>query len=148
MPYFVLPVNWAGAPQLSKGLFEGFQHLLQHAFNTLLNLMFGAFEQVFQHHWKQKMLKACWKRVKSSLDWFKLSSNIDSIFPLFSKMLNGLFRWFQCLPNICSTFVERMLVKCWNRLNGPLSAHHQVVCMFSGASAYDFLVTKPNLSQT
>ena len=118
---------------------------------------------------------------------FKLSFDIDSTFPLFLKMLNGVealwtlwsaiventhaqirsqksiwrsfsgrerlvssckflaikFRekcWFFCsrnvgtvwtasaqlrfcvqhLPNIRSTFVERKLVKCWNRLNGPL----------------------------
>ena len=35
------------------------------------------------------MLKGCWKRVESSLNGFKLSFNIDSTFPLFSKMLNG-----------------------------------------------------------
>ena len=44
MPNFVLSVNWAGAPQLSNSLFKWFQHLLQHAFNVLLNQMFGAFE--------------------------------------------------------------------------------------------------------
>ena len=149
MPIFVLLVNWAGAPQLSKGLFKWFQHLLQHAFNTLLNQMFGVFEQVFQHCWKRKkMLKACWKHVESSLNRFKVSFNIDSIFPLFSKMLNGPFRWFQHLLNIRPTFVERMLVKCWNHLNRPLSANHEVVHMFTSASAYDFLVIKPNLSQT
>ena len=27
----------------------------------------------------------------------------------------------QHLPDVRSTFVERMLVKCWNRLNGPLA---------------------------
>ena len=68
----------------------------------------------------KKLLKACWKRVESSLNWFKLSFNIDPIFPLFLKMLNGLFRRFQHLPNICSTFVEQMFVKCWNCLIGPL----------------------------
>ena len=35
-------------------------------------------------------------------------------------MLNGPFKLFQHLRNIRSTFVERMLVKCWNRLNGLL----------------------------
>ena len=34
---------------LSKAPFERFQHLLRHAFNTLLNQMLGAFEQVVQH---------------------------------------------------------------------------------------------------
>ena len=33
----------------SQGLFKRFQHLLQHGFNTLLNQMSGAFEQVVQH---------------------------------------------------------------------------------------------------
>ena len=31
-----------------KGPFKQFQHLLQHACNTLLNQMFGAFEEVVQ----------------------------------------------------------------------------------------------------
>ena len=35
--------------QASECLFKQFQHLLQHAFNTLLNQMLGAFEQVAQH---------------------------------------------------------------------------------------------------
>ena len=35
--------------QSTKGPFKRFQHLLQHAFNTLLNQMSGAFEQVVQH---------------------------------------------------------------------------------------------------
>ena len=34
---------------VTKGPFKQFQHLLQLAFNTLLNQMFGAFEQVVQH---------------------------------------------------------------------------------------------------
>ena len=32
-----------------KGPFKRFQHLLRHAFNTLLNQMSGAFEHVVQH---------------------------------------------------------------------------------------------------
>ena len=44
--------------------FERFQHLLQHAFNTLLNQMSGGvFGQVVQHSWKCKndesLLKVC-----------------------------------------------------------------------------------------
>ena len=65
-------------------------------------------------------VKKCWKLVESSLNRFKLSFNIDSTCPLFPKMLNGPFKRFQHLPNIRSAFVERMLVKCWNHLNGPL----------------------------
>ena len=68
----------------------------------------------------------CWKRVESNLNRFKLSFNIDSTFPLLSKMLNGFEAvWtlrstlVQHLSNIHSTFVERVLLKCWNRLNGP-----------------------------
>ena len=125
------------------------------------------------------MLRACWKRVESSLNWFKLSFNIDSTFPLFSKMLNGVQKSFehfcstivehthahirlqkticmasivcvnneevdamlepferafaqlcfciQHLTNILSTFLERMLVKCWNCLNGPILASKTIV---------------------
>ena len=48
------------------------------------------------------MSKACWKRVESSLYRFKLSLNVDSTFPLFSKMLNSVeARW-----TLCSTIVE------------------------------------------
>ena len=74
------------------------------------------------------MLKACWKRVESNLKWLKLSFNINSTFPLLSKMLDRVeavwtlrSTFVQDFPSICSTFVERMLVKCWNRLNGPVS---------------------------
>ena len=79
--------------------------------------MFGAFEQVVQRCWKRKK---CWKLVESSLNRFKLSFKIDSTFPLFSKMLNGSFKRFQNLLNIRSPSNERILVKCWNRLKGPL----------------------------
>ena len=65
-----------------------FQHLFQRVFNTLLNQMFCAFEQVVQHCWKhKKMLKACWKRVESRLNRFKFSFNIDSTFPLSSRVV-------------------------------------------------------------
>ena len=47
------------------GPFKRFQHLLQHAFNTLLNQMFGAFEQVVQHCLKHKK---CRKLVESVLN--------------------------------------------------------------------------------
>ena len=67
------------------------------------------------------MLKACWKRVGSNLNRFKLLFHLHTTFPLFSKMLNGVeavwtFRptFVQYLPNIRSTFVGWMLVKCWN----------------------------------
>ena len=99
----------------AKGPFKRFQHLFQHAFNTLLNQMLGAFEQVIQH---------CWRRVESNLNPFKLSFNIHKTFHLFSKMLNGveavwtLRTFVKHLPNIRPTFVERMLVKWWNRLYG------------------------------
>ena len=33
----------------AKGPFKQFQHLLQHAFNILLNQMSGASEEVIQH---------------------------------------------------------------------------------------------------
>ena len=39
-----------------KGPFQRFQHLLQHAFNTLMNQTSGVFEQVVQHFC---LLKAC-----------------------------------------------------------------------------------------
>ena len=41
----------------------------------------------------ESLLKACWIE-------FKISFNIDSTFPLFSKMLNGPFKRFQNLLNI------------------------------------------------
>ena len=109
MPNFVLSVNWAGAPQLSKGLFKGFQHLLQHAFNTLLNPMFGAFEQVFQHHWKQKMWKACWKCVKSSLNWFKLSFNFSFVLENVEWSVKMISTFAQHLFNFCWMNVGQML---------------------------------------
>ena len=37
-----------------------------------------------------KNVEACQACVESSLNWFKLSFKIDSTFPLFSKMLNGV----------------------------------------------------------
>ena len=113
----------------SQGPFKRFQRLLQLAFNILLNQMFGAFDQVVQHCWKRKK---CWKLVESSLNRFKISFNIDSTFPMFSKMLNGLFKWFQHLHNIRSTFVERMFVKCWNRLNAPLESFLKSTLSFLG----------------
>ena len=42
----------------------------------------------------ESLLKACWIE-------FKISFNIDSTFPSFSKMLNGPFKRFQNLLNIC-----------------------------------------------
>ena len=78
------------------------------------------------------MLKACWKRVESNLNWFKLSCNIDSTFLLFLKILNGVEAvWTLPEFNICPelaqhpfNFVERMLVKCWNRLKWPLETYY------------------------
>ena len=96
--------------------------------------MSAAFQQAVQHCWRcKKVLKACWKRVESNLNWLKLSLNIASTFLLFSKMLNGVeavwtlhSTFVQHLPNIRSSFAERMLVRCWNRLNGPLVYLHTV----------------------
>ena len=69
------------------------------------------------------MLKVCWKCVESKLNWFKLLFNIDSTFSLFLTMLNGVETvWTLRSSNIRTTFVERMLGKCWNRLNGHLDA--------------------------
>ena len=62
----------------TKGPFERFQYLLQHTFNILLNQMSRAFEQVVRHCRKRKnMLKACWKRVESNLNWFKTFIIVD-----------------------------------------------------------------------
>ena len=77
--------------------------------------MSGAFEQVVQHCWKRKkMSKACWKYVESNLNWFQLSFNIASIFPLFLKMLNGDETvWTLRSSNICPTSVHLLLKECW-----------------------------------
>ena len=48
------------------------------------------------------MLKACRERVESNLNWFELSFNIDSTFPLLPKMLNGV----EAVSTLRSTFIQ------------------------------------------
>ena len=75
----------------------------------------------------ESLLKACWIKFKLVLTFIQHRSN----FTLFSKMLNGPFRRFQHLPNMRSTVVERMLVKCWNRLN---RAGHPLLCSYQAST--------------
>ena len=81
-----------------KGPFQRFQHLLQHAFNTLLNEMVGAFEQVVQHCWKRKNVESLWK-----VCWikFKIGLNFHSTsIQLFLCSRN--VEW----PQICDNFLR------------------------------------------
>ena len=115
--YHKLPQPWVSSypnDTLHKGPFKRFQHLLQHAFNTLLNQVSGAFEQVVQHCSKCKnMWKARWKCVESNFNWFKLSFNIASTFLLFLKTLNGIETvWTLRSSNLCPTSVQL----CWTKV--------------------------------
>ena len=49
------------------------------------------------------MLKACWKRVESSLNRFKLSRNVDSNFPFLSKNVEWCWSRLNTLFNNCRT---------------------------------------------
>ena len=55
------------------------------------------------------LLKACWKRVESNLNWFQLSFNIDSTFPLLLQMMNGVETVLIPRSTIVQHFVEWML---------------------------------------
>lgn len=58
-----------------KSLLKRFQHLLQHAFSTLLKQVFGVIKQVIQHCWKHKK---CQKLVESMLNWIQIGFNSHS----------------------------------------------------------------------
>ena len=95
----------------TEGPFKWFQHLLQYAFNTLLNQMSEAFEQVIQHCWK---CKKCWKLVENVLNQIQIGFNFHStsIQPFF--------------------FLENV-EWCWSRLNTPFN-----ICPTSAQHLFSF----------
>ena len=135
-----LSIVWEAISNTRKSVSSYFQTPRSWLKKTRLRLIFPTYFSVFGNRRKHfsscliYYLKSYWKRVESNLNLFKLTFNIDSSFPLLSKMLNGVetlsSTFVQQLPNICSTrltFVERMLRKCWNRLlvNGLLKTCSQ-----------------------
>ena len=54
------------------------------------------------------------------------SGEVGAMLKPFERASAQLCFCIEHMINIRSTFVERMLVKCWNRLNGPLVSHAAV----------------------
>ena len=62
------------------------------------------------------MLKACWKRVESNLNRFKLSLNIHTTYPLLSKTLNDVDAVWIRRP----TFAQNPFNFCWTSVGQTL----------------------------
>ena len=89
-----------------------------------LNQMSGAFELVVQHCWK---CKNRWKLVESNLNWFKLSFNIHTTFPLLSIMLNGVESRLNTPCNICPTFAQHPFNFCRTNVDQMLKLFKQAL---------------------
>ena len=61
-------------------------------------------------------IKISCKLVEPNLNWFKLSFNIHTTFPFFSKMLNGV----EAVWTLYSTFAQYPLNFCWTNVGQML----------------------------
>ena len=104
---------------LAKGPFKRFQHLLQHAFVAEPNVggVWTGHPTLLkaEKNYNESLLKVCWIK----FNWYELLLTVN----IFFVLENVEWRWnrlntpfIQHLPNIRSTFVERMLGKRWKPL--------------------------------